>query len=119
MAMSTREYLDKDLYAVLGLKKGAAAADIKKAYRKLAKELHPDSNKNNPDAEAKFKEVSEAYSVLGDEAKRKEYDEGRELFAGGGYRNFGGPRGHGSGGPASRCTSAAPGTAAPATSSAG
>ncbi|WP_019874218.1 molecular chaperone DnaJ [Sporichthya polymorpha] len=87
----TREYLDKDLYAVLGLKKGASQAEIKKAYRRLAKELHPDSNKNNPEAEAKFKEVSEAYSVLGDEAKRKEYDEGRELFAGGGFRNFGGP----------------------------
>ncbi|GAA0634044.1 molecular chaperone DnaJ [Sporichthya brevicatena] len=87
----TREYLDKDLYAVLGLKKGATQTEIKKAYRKLAKELHPDSNKNNPEAEAKFKEVSEAYSVLGDEAKRKEYDEGRELFAGGGFRNFGGP----------------------------
>jgi molecular chaperone DnaJ len=82
---STRDYLDKDLYAVLGLTKGAAAADVKKAYRKLAKELHPDQNKNNPEAEAKFKEVSEAYSVLGDEARRKEYDEGRELFGNGGF----------------------------------
>ncbi|HUR73662.1 MAG TPA: molecular chaperone DnaJ [Sporichthya sp.] len=82
---STREYLDKDLYAVLGLKKGASAPEIKKAYRKLAKELHPDQNKNNPDAEARFKGVSEAYSVLGDEARRKEYDEGRELFGNGGF----------------------------------
>src|SRR4051812_48562381 len=63
---STREYLDKDLYAVLGLKKGADAAEIKKAYRKLARELHPDQNKNNPEAEERFKAVSEAYSVLGD-----------------------------------------------------
>lgn len=92
----TREYLDKDLYAVLGLTKGASKDDIKKSYRKLAKELHPDQNKNNPEAEAKFKEVSEAYSVLGDEAKRREYDEGRELYAnGGGFRNFGGQRGGG------------------------
>jgi molecular chaperone DnaJ len=89
---STREYLDKDLYAVLGLSKGASQSEIKKAYRKLAKELHPDQNKNNPEAEARFKEVSEAYSVLGDEARRKEYDEGRELFGNGGFRNFGGPR---------------------------
>ncbi|HVE25670.1 MAG TPA: molecular chaperone DnaJ [Sporichthya sp.] len=95
--MSTREYLDKDLYAVLGVTKGASQAEVKKAYRKLAKELHPDQNKNNPDAEAKFKEVSEAYSVLGDEARRKEYDEGRELFGNGGFRNFGGQR-PGSGG---------------------
>ena len=94
----TREYLDKDLYAVLGLKKGASQSEVKKAYRKLAKELHPDQNKNNPDAEAKFKEVSEAYSVLGDEARRKEYDEGRELFGNGGFRNFGGQRPGGPGG---------------------
>jgi molecular chaperone DnaJ len=84
---STREYLDKDLYAVLGLKKGADAAEIKKAYRKLARELHPDQNKNNPEAEARFKEVSEAYSVLGDADRRKEYDEGRELFGSGGFSN--------------------------------
>jgi len=96
--VSTREYLDKDLYAVLGLTKGAPQADIKKAYRRLAKELHPDQNKNNPEAEAKFKEVSEAYSVLGDEAKRKEYDEGRELFGNGGFRNAGGHRGGAPGG---------------------
>ncbi|HEX3827033.1 MAG TPA: molecular chaperone DnaJ [Sporichthyaceae bacterium] len=88
---STREYLDKDLYAVLGLKKGAEAAEIKKSYRKLARELHPDRNKDNPNAEARFKEVSEAYHILGDESRRKEYDEGRELFgSGGGFRAPGG-----------------------------
>jgi molecular chaperone DnaJ len=98
--MSTREYLDKDLYAVLGLKKGAAAAEIKKAYRKLARELHPDQNKNNPEAEARFKEVSEAYHVLGDAERRKEYDEGRELFGNGGFNGFrGGGRGPGGGAP--------------------
>jgi molecular chaperone DnaJ len=83
---NVREYLDKDLYAVLGLKKSATASEIKKAYRKLARELHPDHNKNNPEAEARFKEVSEAYHVLGDESRRKEYDEGRELFGSGGFR---------------------------------
>jgi len=92
-----REYLDRDLYAVLGLKKGASAPEIKKAYRKLARELHPDQNKNNPEAEARFKEVSEAYHVLGDESRRKEYDEGRELFGAGafagGRQGFGGPGG--------------------------
>ncbi|MGQ0845157.1 MAG: molecular chaperone DnaJ [Sporichthyaceae bacterium] len=87
MSNNVREYLNRDLYAVLGLKKTAGESDIKKAYRKLAKELHPDHNKNNPEAEAKFKEVSEAYHVLGDAARRKEYDEGRELFgSGGGFR---------------------------------
>jgi molecular chaperone DnaJ len=93
--VSAREYLDKDLYAVLGLKKGAAAAEIKKAYRKLARELHPDRNKDNPSAEARFKEVSEAYHILGDEARRAEYDEGRELFGSGGFRKPAGGGGPG------------------------
>ncbi|HZE66366.1 MAG TPA: molecular chaperone DnaJ [Sporichthyaceae bacterium] len=97
MSNSTREYLDKDLYAVLGLKKGAAAAEVKKAYRKLARELHPDQNKNNPEAEERFKEVSEAYSVLGDAERRKEYDEGRELYGSGGFSNGFGPRRGGGG----------------------
>lgn len=87
--MSTKDYLDKDLYAVLGVGKTASAADIKKSYRKLARELHPDQNKNNPEAEARFKEVSEAYHILGDEGRRKEYDDARALFGSGG---FGGAR---------------------------
>jgi molecular chaperone DnaJ len=98
MSNSTREYLDKDLYAVLGLKKGAAAAEVKKAYRKLARELHPDQNKNNAEAEERFKEVSEAYSVLGDAERRKEYDEGRELYGSAGFNNGFGPRRGGGGG---------------------
>jgi molecular chaperone DnaJ len=97
MSNSTREYLDKDLYAVLGVKKGAAAAEVKKAYRKLARELHPDQNKNNAEAEERFKEVSEAYSVLGDAERRKEYDEGRELYGSGGFNNGFGPRRGGGG----------------------
>ena len=72
-----------DFYKVLGVAKDASAADIKKAYRKLAAELHPD---RNPGGEERFKEVSEAYDVLSDATKRKEYDEARELFAGGGPR---------------------------------
>jgi molecular chaperone DnaJ len=90
--MSTKDYIEKDYYQALGVAKDASAADIKKAYRKLARELHPDKNPGNAEAEAKFKEVSEAYDVLSDEKRRKEYDEARSLFAGGGaFRggNFG------------------------------
>jgi molecular chaperone DnaJ len=94
--MSTKDYIEKDYYQALGVAKDASAADIKKAYRKLARELHPDKNPGNAEAEAKFKEVSEAYDVLSDEKRRKEYDEARSLFAGGGaFRggNFGGTGG--------------------------
>ncbi|MDR2606016.1 MAG: DnaJ domain-containing protein, partial [Oscillospiraceae bacterium] len=64
----------RDYYEVLGLNKGAGDDDIKKAYRKLAKENHPDLNKDNPAAEARFKEVGEAYEVLSDKTKRGRYD---------------------------------------------
>ncbi len=91
--MSTRDYIEKDYYAALGVSKSAAAADIKKAYRKLAQQHHPDRNKGDAAAEDKFKEVSEAYSVLSDDAKRKEYDEARSLFGSGRLRSSpsGGP----------------------------
>jgi molecular chaperone DnaJ len=82
--MSTRDFIEKDYYAALGVPKDADAATIKKAYRKLATELHPDKNPGNADAEAKFKEVSEAYDVLSDTKRRTEYDEARRLFGGGG-----------------------------------
>jgi DnaJ-class molecular chaperone len=65
-----------DLYARLGLSKGASAAEIKKAYRKLAKELHPDKNKDNPKASERFSEVTAAYDLLSDDAKRARYDRG-------------------------------------------
>jgi curved DNA-binding protein len=65
----------KDYYKMLGVEKSASQADIKKAYRALAKKYHPDKNKGDKAAEEKFKDVSEAYEVLGDEAKRKQYDE--------------------------------------------
>jgi molecular chaperone DnaJ len=83
--VSTKDFLEKDYYAALGVAKDASTADIKKAYRKLARELHPDKNPGNAKAEARFKEVSEAYDVLSDSARRREYDEARSLFGGGGF----------------------------------
>lgn len=84
--MSTKDFVEKDYYKVLGVPKDATEAEIKKAYRKLARELHPDANKSDAKAEERFKEVSEANDVLGDPKKRKEYDEARALFGNGGYR---------------------------------
>jgi molecular chaperone DnaJ len=92
--MSTKDYIEKDYYKALGVAKDAPAAEIKKVYRKLARELHPDKNPGDAKAEARFKEVSEAYDVLSDPAKRKEYDEARSLFgSGGGFGGFGGTGG--------------------------
>ncbi|MDE6732557.1 MAG: DnaJ domain-containing protein, partial [Oscillospiraceae bacterium] len=65
----------RDYYEVLGLEKGASDAEIKKAYRKLAKQYHPDLNPDNPEAEAKFKEINEANQVLSDPEKRAKYDQ--------------------------------------------
>ena len=64
----------KDYYKVLGVSKSASAEEIKKAYRKSALKYHPDRNKGDKAAEAKFKDVSEAYAVLSDAKKRKQYD---------------------------------------------
>ncbi|MDP9496232.1 MAG: molecular chaperone DnaJ [Actinomycetota bacterium] len=91
--MSARDSVEKDYYAALGVAKDASAADIKKAYRKLARDLHPDTN---PGGEERFKQVSEAYDVLSDADKRREYDEQRALFGSGGFGSFG--RGAGAGG---------------------
>ena len=88
--MSTKDYIEKDYYKALGVAKDASQAEIKKVYRKLARNLHPDKNPGDPKAEARFKEVSEAYDVLSDAAKRKEYDEARSLFGAGGFGGFGG-----------------------------
>ena len=95
--MSTKDYLEKDFYKTLGVSKGASADEIKKSYRKLARKYHPDANEGDPKAEARFKEISEAYTVLSDEKRRKEYDEARSLF-GGGVRMPGTGTGTGAGG---------------------
>jgi len=86
-----REWLDKDYYEVLGVPRTATDKEITRAYRKLAKQYHPDAN---PGAEDRFKEISSAYDVLGDAAKRKEYDEVRRLGAAG-FPGMGGPGGFG------------------------
>ncbi|WP_030206192.1 molecular chaperone DnaJ [Streptomyces bikiniensis] len=90
--MSTKDFVEKDYYKVLGVPKDATEAEIKKAYRKLARENHPDANKGDTKAEERFKEISEANDVLGDPKRRKEYDEARALFGNGGLR-AGGPGG--------------------------
>ena len=79
----SREWFEKDYYAVLGVPKNASQAEVKKAYRKLAQKLHPDANPGDAGAEGRFKEISAAYDVLGDEKKRKEYDQVRDMAASG------------------------------------
>ncbi|PZE27962.1 MULTISPECIES: DnaJ C-terminal domain-containing protein [unclassified Curtobacterium] len=108
--MASQDWFDKDFYAVLGVSKDASDADIKKTYRKLARQYHPDSNPGNASAEAKFKEISEAYSVLSDKEQRAEYDQIRAMGSGarftagapggaGGFEDvFGGMFGGGGGG---------------------
>src|SRR5829696_4365238 len=89
--MNNPEYLEKDFYADLGVSKDASAADIKKAYRKLAQKHHPDANKGDKASEDRFKEIGRAYAVLSDPKKRAEYDEARRLAASGrgGFPGFG------------------------------
>ncbi|HUP99803.1 MAG TPA: molecular chaperone DnaJ [Aeromicrobium sp.] len=84
------DWAEKDFYKILGVSKSASQADIKKAYRKLARDNHPDSNPGNKAAEDRFKDISEAYSVLSNDKKRKEYDEQRTLFGQFGSRMGGG-----------------------------
>jgi molecular chaperone DnaJ len=96
--MSTKEWIEKDFYKVLGVAKDAKPEEIKKAYRKLARQNHPDQNPGDTAAEQRFKEISEAYDILSHEDKRKEYDEARRLFGGGGFR-FPGSGGQRAGGP--------------------
>jgi molecular chaperone DnaJ len=90
-----REWFDKDYYQVLGVPKNASAAEIKKAYRKLAQRYHPDSKPGDAAAEDRFKEIATAYDVLGDDERRKRYDQVREMGAAGfgGVGPGGGPQG--------------------------
>ena len=80
--MASQDWFDKDFYKVLGVDKGVSAADLKKTYRKLARQYHPDSNPGDTKAEAKFKEISEAYAVLNDPEQREEYDQIRAMGSG-------------------------------------
>ncbi|AWB82716.1 molecular chaperone DnaJ [Corynebacterium yudongzhengii] len=92
------EWADKDFYADLGVSSSASAEEIKKAYRKLARENHPDANPGDDAAEARFKKAAAAYDVLGDEKKRKEYDQLKAMLRNGGFPGFGGNGGAGSAG---------------------
>ena len=84
--MAAKDLYEKDFYKVLGVDKKAGADEIKKKYRTLARELHPDKNKGDAAKEEKFKGISEAYEILSDAKKRAEYDEARSLYERGGFR---------------------------------
>ena len=84
--MAAKDLYEKDFYKVLGVDKKAGADEIKKKYRALARELHPDKNKGDSVKEEKFKGISEAYEILSDGQKRSEYDQARALYERGGYR---------------------------------
>ena len=91
--MAAKDLYEKDYYQILGVTKNSDAAAIKKQYRKLARELHPDKTKGDKKLEDRFKAVSEAYDILSDDKKRREYDEAREAFTSGRI-----PPGYGAGG---------------------
>ncbi len=84
--MAAKDLYEKDFYKVLGVDKKASADEIKKKYRSLARDLHPDKNHGDAAREEKFKAVSEAYDILSDSKKRAEYDEARSMFERGGFR---------------------------------
>ena len=87
--MAQRDWADKDYYKVLGVAKTATKDEIKKAYRKLAQQHHPDANEGDANAEARFKEISEAHAILTNDEKRAEYDQIRSFMEGGGERFYG------------------------------
>jgi molecular chaperone DnaJ len=94
--MASQDWFEKDFYKTLGVAKDVSDAELKKVYRKLAREYHPDSNPGDAKAEARFKEISEAFSVLSDKEQRREYDAVRAM--GGGARFAGGAGGPGGAG---------------------
>jgi molecular chaperone DnaJ len=94
--MASQDWFEKDFYKTLGVAKDVSDAELKKVYRKLARQFHPDSNPGDAKAEARFKEISEAFSVIGDKEQRKEYDQVRAM--GGGARFTGGAGGQGGAG---------------------
>ena len=106
--MASQDWFEKDFYKVLGVAKDVSDAELKKVYRKLSRQYHPDTNPGDAKAEAKFKEISEAYSVLSDKSQRAEYDQIRAMGGGarftggaggpGGFGGFGGPGGFQGGG---------------------
>jgi molecular chaperone DnaJ len=89
--MASQDWFEKDFYKVLGVSKDVSDAELKKVYRKLSRQYHPDTNPGDAKAEAKFKEISEAYAVLSDKKERAEYDQVRAM--GSGARFTGGPGG--------------------------
>jgi len=89
--MASQDWFDKDFYKVLGVSKDVSDADLKKTYRKLARQFHPDSNPGDPTAEARFKEISEANSVLSDPEQRREYDQVRAMGSGARFSQGGRP----------------------------
>jgi molecular chaperone DnaJ len=88
--VASQDWFDKDFYKVLGVAKDVSDADLKKTYRKLARQFHPDSNAGDAKAEARFKEISEAYSVLSDPEQRTEYDQVRAMGSGARFTSGGG-----------------------------
>lgn len=91
----SQDWIDKDFYQTLGINDDATPEEIKSSYRKLAQQYHPDLNQDNPAAEEKFKDVSEAYAVLADQEKKAEYDQIRRLAASGAFAGGGFPGGYG------------------------
>ena len=85
-----KDWVDKDFYKTLGVSKDSSQDEIKRAYRKLAQQLHPDANPDDPTAEDRFKDVSEAYATLSNEEQRTEYDQVRGMVESGGFQGFGG-----------------------------
>jgi molecular chaperone DnaJ len=91
--MASQDWFDKDFYKVLGVSKDASEAELKKTYRKLARQFHPDSNPGDTAAENRFKEISEAYSVLSDKEQRADYDQVRAMGSGARFTAGGGGQG--------------------------